>query len=193
MGRDYSLGKIYEVVNSVTHEKYLGSTAMKYLCQRMGPHRACAAKNSPNPLYQAMRQYGVEKFKIELVKNFPCMTRKELEKEEYRLIDEYVKQGVKLYNVKLKAGGPMPEATKKAISRAKLGVATKYGCLNYSNGRWSFIWRDQGRNCSKAFSVGRWGYLVAKKKAEAVRHSVYPAWVPNEEEHFTEALLLMEW
>ena len=180
MSRDYSLGKIYNITNTVDDDIYVGSSALKNLCSRMGPHRDCAKKGVVHPLYDKMREIGVEKFKIELIKNFCCMTRRELETEEYRIIDECVKQGKKLLNVKLKAGGPMSEETKKAISKAKLGRATKSGCLRFNGTSWVFIWRDQGKNCSRSFSVSKWGE-EAKKKALAVRRSVYPNWKEEDE------------
>ena len=58
---------VYKIVNDVDEKVYVGSTTTE-LWHRMSQHRADARKGCASPLYDLMRKYGVEHFKIVRVK-----------------------------------------------------------------------------------------------------------------------------
>src|SRR3989338_1350599 len=66
------LGKVYKIVNTVTHECYIGTT-INEIHRALNQHRSKI--NNPvlaekNRLYQSMLQHGADKFVIELVESF---------------------------------------------------------------------------------------------------------------------------
>ena len=75
----YQEGKIYKIVCNITGEVYIGSTIEKYLCDRLGTHKGhkdCVSRNIINR----------GDYKIELIKDYPCNSKKELEEEEGKYI-----------------------------------------------------------------------------------------------------------
>ena len=88
---NYQLGKIYKISCDVSDYVYIGSTCNS-LKKRMRNHRKRVYryfdKNNYSPLYQYIRKIGVEHFKIELIKEFPCNNKQELLLEERNEIDK---------------------------------------------------------------------------------------------------------
>ena len=86
---NYQNGKIYQIVNDIDDEIYVGSTT-KALSARMADHRkALNHKTKKNSrFYKFMTQLGVEHFRIELIKNHPCESVEELRAEEGKFIKE---------------------------------------------------------------------------------------------------------
>ena len=70
---DYKNGKIYQILNTINDECYIGSTCQK-LSQRLAKHRKSVNSKDKKHLrlYQAMRETGIDKFYIELVEECPC-------------------------------------------------------------------------------------------------------------------------
>ena len=193
---DYQRGLIYRYVNSVNSCVYYGSTIN--VPARIALHKHLA-KTSDKPLYAAMREIGFEKFTFEVVKKFPCETRKQLEAEEYRILGEAIAAGVLagmasefVYNQKRSANEKKSEATRQAISRAKTGKAHKSGHLRLLNNSWVFMWREQKTSLSRSFSCKKHGELKAKKMAWDFRQSIYPNWKPDAEEEASLLLGLLE-
>ena len=58
---------IYKIVNDVDDKMYVGTTTTE-LWHRMSQHRADARNGCQSPLYDLMREYGVEHFRIVRVK-----------------------------------------------------------------------------------------------------------------------------
>ena len=77
---DYCNSKIYQVLNNVTNDVYVGSTTQP-LSKRLGFHRLCS-KTKKNPLYECMRKNGADNFYIELIESFPCKSKEELLQRE---------------------------------------------------------------------------------------------------------------
>ena len=80
---DYSQGKIYKLLNYETDDVYVGCTT-QLLCQRLAKHkqnltdpRKCTTK-----LYTKMEELGPDKFYIELIENFNCNSKEELNAKE---------------------------------------------------------------------------------------------------------------
>lgn len=79
---DYSKGKIYKLCNTVDNEIYIGSTTQK-LNGRFWNHKS-DAKNRPRNtrVYKHFNNIGCNNVYIELIENFPCESKRELEWRE---------------------------------------------------------------------------------------------------------------
>jgi len=85
----YIQGKIYKLTSSQTDKVYIGST-IKPLNNRFSKHK-CDYKRWLKSQMVKITSYDLLQYddvKIELIKEFPCETKKELEKEEGKLILE---------------------------------------------------------------------------------------------------------
>ena len=82
----YESGIIYKITNTVNNEVYVGSTTTD-LELRMVKHK-CDAKKRPelSKFYPFMDEHGVEHFEIEIVEEFPCESKTELERREGEII-----------------------------------------------------------------------------------------------------------
>ena len=97
----YKNGKIYKIFNSVNDMIYIGSTCQP-LSKRMAQHRS-TSKKFTGTLYEfnlamAMGKYGIDKFFIVLVEEWPCDSCAQLEMKEYKVIASFPYE--KLYNEK---------------------------------------------------------------------------------------------
>ena len=65
----YEKAKIYQLVNDITDDIYIGSTCQP-LSKRMAEHRLSmkSKRDKHIKLYQKMNDIGVEHFRIELIK-----------------------------------------------------------------------------------------------------------------------------
>lgn len=86
----YAKAKIYKIINSVDNSFYIGSTCKNLLSQRMVQHRekACYVGNTNLLLYRKMREYGLDKFSIVLIENYPCKSDAELSIREEEIRQE---------------------------------------------------------------------------------------------------------
>lgn len=199
MPASYRNGKIYKLVNTANDILYVGSTAQSYLCSRMTAHRRDAARLT-SPIYSAMSEIGADKFKIVLIKLFPCNNRRELEAEEYLIMNANIAAGVKLYNASI--NGKHSDAVKAKIAAAKRAANLtgernalfKFGSLLCVKNQWKFLWEDLTANkrVGRSFSIDKWGYWAAKKKAEAVRQQVYPRWQKDPEQVVIDEFMALE-
>jgi len=84
---NYNNGKIYKIVNDVNNKFYIGSTAEKYLSNRMALHRnkhsKCMSKNLDIDLKECS---------IILIENYPCKDKNELLRKEREYFDKYKKE-----------------------------------------------------------------------------------------------------
>jgi len=90
MAPTYTNSKIYVIRNGMNEKLYVGSTTSS-LSKRMVQHRSDAKTNRPGyefPLYVAMRELGIEHFYIELLEDFPCERKEQLNKKEGERIRE---------------------------------------------------------------------------------------------------------
>ena len=87
---DYSRAKIYKLVNDVDDEVYIGSTTDP-LNDRFCRHKwdATSRERPKSKLYKHMNNLGFEHFKIELIEDYPCNNKTELEIRESELIKKY--------------------------------------------------------------------------------------------------------
>jgi adenylate kinase family enzyme len=83
----YHNGKIYKITDIAYTECYIGSTVQP-LCNRMAEHRKHyqrynnGKENSHISSYILFDKYGVENCKIELIEEYACQNKAELEKRE---------------------------------------------------------------------------------------------------------------
>ena len=83
---DYSKGKIYKICSDdpdIT-DVYIGST-VRTLEHRYRQHTSQSKKRYNS--HELFNLYGVEKFHVELIQNYPCKSKKELVMQEQHYID----------------------------------------------------------------------------------------------------------
>ena len=85
---NYEYGKIYKITSKSSNLVYYGSTALYYLSKRLGKHIGqykCYIKGKGNycSSFELLKQ---EDYNIQLIKNFPCNNKTQLEKEESHFI-----------------------------------------------------------------------------------------------------------
>lgn len=98
---DYSNGKIYEIENKTTKEKYIGSTVNPIEDRFKGHTSKINVDTEKNrKLYSAMKEHGVENFEIKLIEEYPCNSKKELRLREahYIMLFDTIDNG---YNMNL--------------------------------------------------------------------------------------------
>lgn len=80
---DYSKGKIYQILNNVDNDVYVGSTCVP-LAKRLWKHKWEFENRQfiDRPLTNKMKLLGVDAFYIELVENTPCNSKEELRARE---------------------------------------------------------------------------------------------------------------
>ncbi len=102
--QDYSNGKFYTIRSHQTEDVYIGSTT-RPLAQRLGKHRA-SLKQYKAGNYGCMSSFEILKYDdhyIELLENYPCTDKSELERKE----GEYIRS-MECVNVQI-AGRTMKE------------------------------------------------------------------------------------
>jgi hypothetical protein len=75
--KDYNNGKIYQVLNNINDDVFVGST-----CQTIRRCMVLYRQDSvarQGLVYDEMRRLGKEHFYIELIENYPCNNKGELE------------------------------------------------------------------------------------------------------------------
>ena len=83
---DYKNGKIYQILNNINDEVYVGSTVQP-LSKRMYDHRMGCKYQNCN-FYKMMKEIGPDKFYIELIELYPCNSKEELTAREGYFIRE---------------------------------------------------------------------------------------------------------
>jgi hypothetical protein len=99
MNTNYNNSKIYKIVDNSSDLIYIGSTC-KTLEQRLKGHE------SNYKLFKAGKYHFITSFKIlennnykiELIKNYPCISKKELELEEGKAIKQLKSNGLNIIN-----------------------------------------------------------------------------------------------
>ena len=78
--RDYSKGKIYELICLTTKERYIGSTCYEYLSQRLRKHKEDYKKwlKTGKNFLTSLPIIGRGNYQIVLLENFPCQDNNEL-------------------------------------------------------------------------------------------------------------------
>jgi group I intron endonuclease len=109
---DYSKGKIYRIRNSLNEKVYIGSTTKK-LSKRLSNHIYDAYHNIPYCMSQPIQEIGKENLMIELIEEYPCSSKTELEQIEYFWIGFFIELLGRdnVYNINI--DGNIPTETKE--------------------------------------------------------------------------------
>ena len=86
---DYSKGKIYKITNDFNNEIYIGSTC-DTLVKRYSKHKS-DSKNEDRSniiLYKLINEIGFDRFRIELICDYPCDDKYQLLQKESEYIRE---------------------------------------------------------------------------------------------------------
>jgi len=89
MSQDFSKGKIYKITNDYNNDIYVGSTC-DLLTKRFSYHRSDYRREVKKDrlLYKLMNEIGFERFRIELIEDYPCQDKYELRQREGHHIRE---------------------------------------------------------------------------------------------------------
>jgi hypothetical protein len=89
---NYQQSKIYQIVPTCEYDEdeiYIGSTCKQYLCQRYAVHTSKYRSDTLNCTSVFLfNKYGVENCKIELLEEYPCENKEQLNKREGEIIRE---------------------------------------------------------------------------------------------------------
>ncbi len=86
---DYSKGKIYKITNDYNTEVYVGSTCST-LIKRFSNHKKDSNKDRMKTvkLYILINEIGHDRFRIELIEDYPCEDKYQLRQREGHFIRE---------------------------------------------------------------------------------------------------------
>lgn len=88
---DYKNGKIYKIVDNAYTKMYIGSTTQplskRFYCHKNNYFLWKNGKHNKTTVYNIFDEFGINNCKIELIINYPCNSKDELEKKE----GEYIK------------------------------------------------------------------------------------------------------
>jgi group I intron endonuclease len=86
---DFSKGKIYKITNDYNDDIYIGSTCDS-LCKRFSNHKAHSTLEHKKHtlLYKLVNEIGFNRFKIELIEEYPCSDKYTLRQREGYFIRE---------------------------------------------------------------------------------------------------------
>jgi hypothetical protein len=89
MSQNFKNAKIYKITNDYNDEVYVGSTC-NTLIKRFSVHKCDAEreKNKNRPIYKLINELGFERFRIELICDYPCEDKYQLRQKE----GEYIRQ-----------------------------------------------------------------------------------------------------
>ena len=100
MTSNYSNGKIYKIIDCTTDMIYVGST-IHTLADRLKGHEdkyKYFLSGKKTPILTSFKILENNNYKIELIENFPCQSKRELEKKEGHFIKLYRKQELNIVN-----------------------------------------------------------------------------------------------
>ena len=89
MSQDFTKAKIYKITNNYNDDIYVGSTC-NTLVKRFSEHKLAIRdkKNKNRPIYQLMEEIGFERFRIQLICDYPCEDKYSLRQKE----GDYIRQ-----------------------------------------------------------------------------------------------------
>ena len=83
MSQEFSKAKIYKITNDFNDDVYVGSTCDE-LTKRFSKHKVDSRNPNKNnrPLYRLVNEIGFERFRIELIEDYPCQDKYQLRQRE---------------------------------------------------------------------------------------------------------------
>jgi group I intron endonuclease len=107
--------RVYKITNAINGKKYVGQTTMR-LSKRFTDHVCAAKSGSTSIIHNAIRKYGRDAFKIELLEE--CQSLEKLDEAERRWIAELNTIAPNGYNIE--EGGCRNRGSLCEATRAKL-------------------------------------------------------------------------
>ncbi len=87
---DYSKGKIYKITNDYNYDIYVGFTCDTLVKRFSGHHRSSySTKKKNRPLHKLINEIGFERFRIQLVCDYPCEDKYQLRQKEGKYIQNF--------------------------------------------------------------------------------------------------------
>jgi len=89
MSQDFKAGKIYKITNDYNDDVYVGSTC-DTLVKRFSSHKSNRNSETKKnrPLSMLMNEIGIDRFRIELLEDYPCEDKYQLRQREGHYIRE---------------------------------------------------------------------------------------------------------
>ncbi len=99
MSQDFSKAKIYKITNDFNDDVYVGSTCDE-LTKRFSKHKYDSYDPSKQnrPFYKLVNEIGFNRFRIELIENYPCEDIYQLRQREGHHIREMGTLNVRIEN-----------------------------------------------------------------------------------------------
>lgn len=176
----YQNGKIYKIIYLKDLNKiYIGST-YRTLKQRFTQHKAQSKKNYENNkitkynFHTFLFENNYENFQMELIENFPCNSKQELENREHIIMTEYLQQNYELFNICIDHKFKEDVHGHLYNKREKEHNTFKYGSLTFDKTNWKFQYQKNNTTTGKKWSIKKYGNDNAKKLAELYRLKIYP-------------------
>ena len=90
MSQDYKKAKIYKITNDYNDEIYVGSTC-DTLVKRFNRHKKSSKEEAKkkSPFYTLVNEIGFDRFRIQLICNYPCEDKYQLRQKEGEYIREF--------------------------------------------------------------------------------------------------------
>lgn len=174
----YSNGKIYIISNTVNEKIYIGSTT-EDLKTRLRRHRYNAKQNKKVAITKPINTLGDKNFNIELLEEFPCNNREELENIENYWIGFFIEilGRDNVYNIMI--DNKCSQETKKKLSNLFSGVnnpSFKRGVIYQPKNCNSYKFKYGSDNkITKYFNFNKYGGKEnALKEAEKFRDTIFP-------------------
>ena len=196
---DFSKGKLYILKNTKNDKVYIGHTT-ETLEKRLKRHFEHTKGNFNYSMREPIQEIGEENFYIELLEEFPCQNKKELEDVENYWINFFIEIFGKdnVYNKMINnkhsqetkqkisnalKGKILTEEHKKKLSKTRTGKRSNNfnrGSIRFRyNNMFSFdYWINDGENrrkTSKSFNINKYGSKEnALKALKEFQNEIYP-------------------
>ena len=111
---NYNNGKIYKIVNDVNDKIYIGSSTT-LLSKRLSDHKRNHTYLHKLFYQDLLENIGKDHFSIILIEEHPCNSKLELERREYEIIQQHVRElgRDKIYNLRCAHNDYSEECRKK--------------------------------------------------------------------------------
>ena len=138
---DYSQAKIYKITNDVNNDIWIGSTC-DTLVKKFSVHKADAIRNLRKDciIHNLIREHGFDRFRIQLIEEFPCDDVYQLRQRQGHHIRElnainkyaddkdYREKNKEHIRERLKEYSRKPEVKKRIKERSSEIVVCECGC-----------------------------------------------------------------
>ena len=133
---DYSKGKIYKITNDYNDDIYVGSTCDS-LVKRFSNHKMSSTNEEKKrrKLYVLINEIGFNRFRIELICDYPCEDKYQLRQKE----GEYIRQ-IGTLNIRIEG-----RTKKQRYEECKEQILEKHKQYSIDNKEKLFQYRQQNK------------------------------------------------